>query len=78
MAYTAKITSKGQVTIPKAIRETLKGDVVEFQVIKGQVILKGVTSVGGALRAYSKEPAAFSEIREKVWGKVVDEETKKK
>ncbi len=77
MAYTAKITSKGQVTIPRAIRETLKGDVVEFQVAEGQVILKAVKSVGGALRAYSGEPMAFSEIREKVWEKVVDEKTKK-
>jgi AbrB family looped-hinge helix DNA binding protein len=77
MAYTAKITSKGQVTIPKAVREALKGDVVEFQVAKGQVILKAVKSVGGALRAYSKETKAFSEIREKVWGEVVDEKTKR-
>ena len=66
MAYTAKITSKGQVTIPKAIREALKGDVVEFQVAKGQVILKAVKSVGGALPAYSKEPMPFCEIREEV------------
>lgn len=77
MAYTAKITSKGQVTIPKRIRETLKGDVVEFQVTKGKVVLKAVKSVGGALRAYSKEPAAFSEIREKVWKEVVDEKAEK-
>ncbi len=77
MAYTAKITSKGQVTIPKAIRETLKSDVVEFQVAKGKVMLKAVKSVGGALRVYSKEPAAFSDVREKVWREVVDEKTEK-
>jgi AbrB family looped-hinge helix DNA binding protein len=38
MAFTAKITSKGQVTIPKAIRKVLKGDVVEFEVLGDQVI----------------------------------------
>ena len=37
MALTSKITSKGQVTIPKAIRKVLKGDVVEFQVVKGGI-----------------------------------------
>ncbi len=77
MAYTAKITSKGQITIPRAIRETLKSDVVEFQLAEDKVVLKAVRSVGGALRTYSKGPAAFSEVREKVWGEVVDEKTKK-
>ena len=77
MAYTAKITSKGQITIPRAIRKTLEGNVVEFQVTEGKVVLKAVKSVGGALRAYSKGPGVFSQIRDKVWGEVVDEKAKK-
>jgi len=76
MALTSKITSKGQVTIPKAIRKVLKGDVVEFQVVKGQIILKPVSSVGGALSTYAKAPGAFPEMREKVWEEVVNEKAK--
>jgi AbrB family looped-hinge helix DNA binding protein len=77
MALTAKITSKGQVTIPKAIREVLKGDVVEFQVADNQVVLKPVYTVGGALRAYAaKAPKALHDVREKVWEEVVDEKVK--
>ena len=76
MALTAKITSKGQVTIPKAIRDVLKGDVVEFQVVKDQIVLKPVSSVGGALSAYARAPKPFPEVRKKVWGEVVDEKTK--
>jgi len=39
----AKVTSKGQITIPKEVRERLglrPGDEVEFLVEKGQVYLK--------------------------------------
>lgn len=76
MALTSRITSKGQVTIPKAIREVLKGDVVEFQVVKDHIVLKPVSSVGGALAAFAKTPAAFPETREKAWEEVVSEKAK--
>jgi AbrB family looped-hinge helix DNA binding protein len=76
MALTAKITSKGQVTIPKAIRKVLKGDVVEFQVVEDRVILKPVSSVGGALSAYAKAPKSLHEVREEVWEEVVNEKVK--
>lgn len=41
--YITRISSKGQVTIPKEIREYLKiepGDKVRFEIVKGGVILK--------------------------------------
>jgi bifunctional DNA-binding transcriptional regulator/antitoxin component of YhaV-PrlF toxin-antitoxin module len=76
MALTAKMTSKGQITVPKAIRQVLKGDVVEFQVVEGQVILKSVTSVGGALSKYAKKYEPIAGVRKKTWGKVVSDKTK--
>lgn len=76
MALTAKITSKGQVTIPKAVRKVLKGDVVEFQIAENQVILKPVTTVGGALSAYAKGRQPLHQVREKVWEEVADEKTR--
>jgi AbrB family looped-hinge helix DNA binding protein len=76
MVLTAKITSKGQITVPKAIRQVLEGNVVEFRVVDGQVVLKSVTSVGGALSKYAKKYEPLAQVRESVWEGVVDEKTK--
>jgi AbrB family looped-hinge helix DNA binding protein len=76
MAFTAKITSKGQVTIPKEIRKVLKGDVVEFQIVENQVVLKPVSTVGGTLSAYGKEHLSLHAVREEVWEEVVNEKAK--
>jgi AbrB family looped-hinge helix DNA binding protein len=76
MAITAKITSKGQVTIPKKIREVLQGDVVEFEVLEGRILLKPVTSVAGTLRRYTSGFTPLSSARKKVWGEVADEKAR--
>lgn len=76
MSLTAKITSKGQITIPKAIRKALDGDVVEFQLVNDQIILKPVNSVGGALKKYAKKAKSLHEVREKAWEEVVNDKVK--
>jgi AbrB family looped-hinge helix DNA binding protein len=77
----AKISKKGQVTIPKAIREELKiakeGGVL-FLVEDGEVKLKGVPAeqaelLAGSLKGYSKEYVSLDEIRKKVKGQIADE-----
>ena len=43
MKYAAKITSKGQITIPKAVRETMgleEGDYVVFEPENDRIILR--------------------------------------
>ena len=75
---TAKITSKGQTTIPKEIRTLLKSNVIEFEVVKGAVIIKPVVSVGGALRRYSKKYSPLKEVRQTVWEEVARERAGKK
>ncbi|MCX5815016.1 MAG: AbrB/MazE/SpoVT family DNA-binding domain-containing protein [Proteobacteria bacterium] len=76
MTITAKITSKGQVTIPKRIREVLKGNVIEFEVVDEKVIIKPVMSIGGSLKKYAKEYKPINEIKETVWGYVVHDKPK--
>ena len=49
MAVTATITSKGQLTLPKAVRKILDTNTVEIEVIDDEVRLKPVRSVAGAL-----------------------------
>lgn len=72
MSVTAKITSKGQITIPRQIRKVLTTDTVEFEVEEGKVVLIPVRSVAGSLAKYATREKPLSEIREKVWQEVAD------
>jgi len=74
---TAKITSKGQVTIPKRVRDILESNTVEFIISDDTVIVKPVKSVGGALAKYATKHAALKEVRKKVWKDVADEKAKR-
>jgi AbrB family looped-hinge helix DNA binding protein len=77
----ARMSKKGQVTIPKPIRERLKieneGGVL-FLVEDNDVKLKGVPgakadTLAGSLRKYAKEHVPLNKIREKIKGKIADE-----
>lgn len=51
MKTTATVTSKGQVTVPKPIREVLgvrPGDVIEFEVRKGKVAVRNAKPWGSS------------------------------
>ena len=52
----AKITDKGQVTIPRQIRDLLGSRHVEFVVEKEQVILRPVPTARGSLSDYADAP----------------------
>ncbi len=77
----SKISKKGQVTIPKPIREKLnienEGGLL-FLVEDNEVKLKGVPGVqanrlAGSLKKYAKEYAPLNKIRKKIKGKIADE-----
>ena len=71
---TSTVTSKGQITIPKEIRERLHlrtGHRVEFQIdTAGQVILKprnrDVRSLYGMIRSPRKRPVTLAEMDEAI------------
>jgi antitoxin PrlF len=71
---TSTLTSKGQVTVPKAIRDRLgltEGDVLEFSVANdGRIEIRrreNGASVCGVLRGYApKEPVSTEEMRRAV------------
>lgn len=73
MTTTAKITSKGQLTLPREARKRLGTDTVEIEVIGDEVRLRPVRSVAGTLSRYGGKMATLSEIREKIWREVADE-----
>jgi len=77
----AKMSKKGQVTIPKPIRKKLKIEkdgAVLFVVEDNEVKLKGVPGVqaeqlAGSLQKYAKEYVSLKKIREKIQGEIADE-----
>jgi AbrB family looped-hinge helix DNA binding protein len=76
-----KITSKGQVTIPKAIREKLKANSVYFEVEDDTVMLKPVRDAAGSLSEYAgnvKPGVSMRQMKDRAWEVAVREKTGKK
>ncbi|MDA8215929.1 MAG: AbrB/MazE/SpoVT family DNA-binding domain-containing protein [Nitrospiraceae bacterium] len=76
-----KITRKGQVTIPKKIRDRLKTNTVYFEVEDDNVIVKPVRDAAGSLSEYAKNVkpgTSMKKIKELAWEKAVREKTHKK
>ena len=77
----AKMSKKGQITIPKAIRKKLKVDKeggVLFLVENDEIKIKGipggqVAQLAGSLKKYAKEYVPLDKIRKRIKGKVADE-----
>ena len=75
------MSKKGQVTIPKVIRERLKignEGAVLFLVEDNEVKLKGipggrVDQLAGSLKKYAKEYVPLNKIRKKIKRKIADE-----
>lgn len=75
-----KITKKGQVTIPKEIRDKLNATSVYFEVINGEIILRAVRDAAGALSKYAGniDPGvSMKEIKDRAWEEAVREKTRK-
>jgi AbrB family looped-hinge helix DNA binding protein len=80
----AKISKKGQVTIPKVIREKLKiekeGGVL-FLMEDDVVKLKGIPTepvdrLAGSLNKYAEKYVPLDKIRQRIKGKIADEAAK--
>jgi AbrB family looped-hinge helix DNA binding protein len=76
-----KITRKGQVTIPKEIRERLKAGAVYFEVEDDVVMLRPVRDAAGSLHEYGanvKKGLSMKELKDRAWEEGVREKTGKK
>ena len=77
----AKMSKKGQITIPKSIRKKLNIDKeggVLFLVEKDEVKIKGIPAgqveqLAGSLKKYALSYVPLSQVREKVKEKIADE-----
>ena len=71
-----KITKKGQVTLPKEIRERLCTPAVYFELIDGNVVVRPLKDAAGSLSGYArnvKSDASMDELKEKAWEEAVYE-----
>ena len=76
-----KITRKGQVTIPKEIREKLKANAVYFEVEDDTVMVRPVRDAAGSLNAYAgnvKPGVSIKQMKDRAWEVAVREKTGKK
>jgi len=62
-----RITKKGQVTIPKTIRDRLRATAVYFEVVNDEVVVRAVRDAAGSLSE-----------KDRAWEEAVHEKTKKK
>ena len=76
-----KITRKGQVTIPKEIREKLKANAVYFEVEDDIVMVKPVRDAAGSLREFAgsvKRGVSMKQMKDKAWEGAIRDKTGKK
>jgi AbrB family looped-hinge helix DNA binding protein len=69
---TAKISSKGQITLPKEVRDKLQSDTVCIVITDDGIRLEPVRDVGGSLKKYASETITVEEARDRAWTEMVN------
>ena len=66
---TVKISSKGQITLPKVIRDRLKEGIIQIIADEKGVRLEPVPNLAGCLKEYAKGKPnlPWKEVRERAW-----------
>jgi AbrB family looped-hinge helix DNA binding protein len=77
---TVKVSSKGQITLPREAREALGSDHVRIICEQGEVRIEPVNDVAGSLAHYvtGKKKMPFNVARDKAWEAVVREKHKRR
>lgn len=75
---TAKVSSKGQITLPREVRKALGTDLVRIVSEGGSVRIEPVKDLAGSLAHYAKKRLPFRVARDKAWEAVVREKHKRR
>jgi bifunctional DNA-binding transcriptional regulator/antitoxin component of YhaV-PrlF toxin-antitoxin module len=80
MVKTAKISSKGQITLPRDVRKALGTDHVRIVSEQGSVRIEPVNDVAGSLAHYAKgrKRVPFRVAREQAWEGYVRDKHKRR
>lgn len=76
-----KITRKGQITIPKKIRDVLRSSAVYFEVKDDIVMVKPVRDAAGSLHEFAvnvKQGVSLKQMKDNAWEVAVRAKTGKK
>lgn len=77
---TAKVSSKGQITLPREMRKALGTDFVRIVSEQGTLRIEPIPDVAGSLAHYAKgrKRLSFRVARDKAWEAVVREKHKRR
>jgi len=77
---TVKVSSKGQITLPRDVRDALGTDHVRIVYTAGEVRIEPLRDVAGSLAHYLKgrKRSSFRVAREKAWRALVREKHKRR
>lgn len=75
---TAKVSSKGQITLPREVRKALGTNLVRIVADDGSVRIEPVKDLAGSLAHYAKKRIPFRAARDKAWEAVVREKHKRR
>ena len=75
---TAKISSKGQITLPREVRKALGTDHVRIVSDRGSVRIEPVNDVADSLAHCARKHVPFRMARDKAWEAVVREKHKRR
>jgi len=70
---TVKISSKGQITLPRQFREMLQSDIVRIVADGGAIKIEPVKDAAGTLRRYAGRYVPAKKIKEKAWEEALGE-----
>ncbi|OAQ21852.1 AbrB/MazE/SpoVT family DNA-binding domain-containing protein [Thermosulfurimonas dismutans] len=69
---TVKVSQKGQITLPKEMREALGSEVLRLVLRDRKVIIEPVEDLAGSLKEYAK-PVDLTKAKEEAWTEAVRE-----
>lgn len=71
LVKTAKVSSKGQITLPRGVREALASDIVRIVLENGSVRIEPVHGLGASLKSYAKRFIEHKKARDIAWTRAV-------
>ena len=77
-AKTLKVSSKGQITLPRLVREMLGSEYVRIVIEDSHVHIRPVAQVAGALSRYARRGRKVKNEADRAWTEVVREKHRRR